>query len=213
MSSSPLGGFADWIEYIDTVLSEAEAKTDSGAYSAASGQLAGGLAVIRGNLSRLTSDRVFGLLDNDPDTLFLEWVSTAIYDDALGDFFDGQCLEAAAEFVDEDVLEDAGFRAAFVSLAEKRWATCPLARQWMNDDAIDVASARDRFMDGYGHHRDMTIARWCNEITDESFITEVMALMAHRREEHQRQVDAWRGDPRNPTNEDSHTSRPEETHV
>ena len=213
MSEQTHADFAKLVVYIESALTEAEGFCEDREYPKATGHLIGSLRFLLTDLRNMTSDKLFCLVERDPSTLFLEWVSTDIYNDSIEEFFDDECLEAAADLVGEEVLEDAEFRAAFVSLAKKKWATCPLARERMHEDARDVESARDRFMDGYGHRRDATIQEWCNEITDESFLTEVVALMAHRKQEHLRQVAAWRGDPHNPINEDSDASPSEEKHV
>ena len=211
--SQPLAVFQQLIDYIDESLAGAKESSDRSEYPEASGRLIGGMMNIRQTLRLMTPDRAFDHIQDDPSTLLVERISTDVYSDALREFFDGECLETAAGLVDEDLLDDDAFREAFITLAERRWPTCPHARERMIDDARGVADARDRFMDGSGHRRDTTIVEWGNEITDESFITEVLALMAHRNREHLRQVAAWRDDPNNPANEDSEPSPQEETHV
>jgi hypothetical protein len=209
--SQPLAVFAELVEYINESLAEAKAAGDRSDYPTATGRLAGGMMVIRQTLTLMTAERAFDHIYDDPSTLLLERISTGVYQDAIAEFFDNDCLEAAADLVHEDVWENSEFQEAFVALATRRWSTCPRAREKMVDDTHAMRDVRDRFMDGYGHRRDVTIAEWCNEITDESFITEVVALMAHMKREHLRQVAAWRGDPLNPANEDSDASQQEET--
>ena len=95
MSSSPLAVFADLVEYIDESLIEADASCDNSDYPKAAGRLEGALRVIRMTLAGMTAERAFDHIYDDPDTLFLERVSTDVYDDALREFFDDGCLQAA----------------------------------------------------------------------------------------------------------------------
>ncbi|MBT7807862.1 hypothetical protein HN766_20330 [Candidatus Poribacteria bacterium] len=209
--SRPLAVFADLVEYIDVSLAEAGEAGDRSDYPTATGRLVGGMMVIRQTLALMTAERAFDHIDDDPSTLLLDRISTGLCQDSIAEFFDNDCLEAAADLVHEDVWENSEFQEAFIALATRRWSSCPRARERMIDDTHAMRDVRDRFKDGYGHRRDTTIAEWCNEITDEGFITEVLALMAHRKQEHLRQVAAWRGDPNNPANEDSNTSQQEKT--
>jgi hypothetical protein len=211
--SQPLAVFAELVEYIDASLAEAREAGNRSNYPAATGRLAGAMRAIKHTLALMTAERAFDHIYDDPSTLLLERISTDLYGDSIAEFFDNDCLEAAADFVDDEVLESSEFQNAFVVLATRRWSSCPRARERMIDDTHAMMDTRDRFMDGYGHRRDTTIAEWCNEITDESFITEVVALMTHRTQEHLKQVAAWRDDPHNPANEDSEPSLREETHV
>jgi hypothetical protein len=196
--SQVLAVFADLVDYIDESLAEAREAGDRSDYPVATGRLMGALGAIRVTLAGMTPERAFDHIHDDPSTLLLDRVSTAAYQDAIAEFFDNDCLIAAADLVDDEVLGNSEFQNAFMALATRRWSSCPRARERMIDDTNAMRDARDRFMDGYGHRRDATIAEWCNEITDESFITEVIALMTHRTQEHLKQVAAWRGDSSNP---------------
>lgn len=117
--------------------------------------------------------------------------------DSLWSQFDG--------LVSDEVRESAEFQSVFLTLAERRYESCPKAKELRDAELRDLDHDVDRLSDAFWDAKNRVSREWLHHIIDADLVTEVIALMAHREQVHDAQIAEWASDPNNPGSPASRT--------